>query len=63
MGRHLSADVKDTNHHFPPGSACTFQIPQFNFRPQLMTTVSFLLGTLLLGPQGLLFYELWQSGE
>lgn len=41
VGRHISADVKNINCHFPPGSAFIFQIPQLNSQPQLMTMVKF----------------------
>lgn len=50
--RHIRADVKNTNHHFPPGRGFLFQIPWFNSYPKELMMVIFLLETLLPGPVG-----------
>lgn len=50
--RHIRADVKNINHHFPPGRGFIFQVPWFNSYPQELMMVIFLPETLLPGPLG-----------
>lgn len=50
--RHIRANVKHINHHFPPGRGFIFQVPWFNSYPQEWMMVIFLSETLLPGPLG-----------